>query len=765
MSRLLTLVTAALLCLAVAIPAGAATRDVCPSGCTYSSIQAAVAAADPGDTITVAPGTYAEPQILIDKPLTVIGAGSGESIIDGGDATGLPTVGTVHVELAEGDVTFSGFTIRNAGTDTGGTRAALFEKATASGPTFEFTDVVIEGSGDLAGNDYGFYTFNSFADLVFANGSITQTDFNPVLVEQHHGPVEISGNTIAPLSSGSGSAIFFMTYGGVDVTSPQRVYDNVVTGRGITFNGAFGNIAGAGRFTAVEISGNTISDLLSGNAIALVNGDTDPGGADGRIVNAEVVGNRLEGADTGIGVRLLGVVTGTDIDGNSISGFLTGIALEANGGGAPTGTGAHFNRIVGNGTGVANPTAGGMDARNNWWGCNEGPNTADCDSTAGTVDFDPWLVLGVDATPSNIATGGDTSTVAADVLSNSDGATPSGGTLPDGDPVAFATTLGSIAPATEPLTAGGADATLTSGDTPGTATVSAAFDNETVSTPVTFTATCDTDGADLDGDGTSDDCDVDDDGDGLDDATEAQIGTNPRNPDSDGDGVRDGGDACPTLSGTSANGCPQGGGGLDNQPPTVSFTAPAPGARLSADQPTTLAASASDDRGVVRVDFYAAGTRVCSDEAAPYTCDYSPVGADVPKLLLLAVAFDASNQIGLAAQTAKVSRFDALGLRARTTPKRDSTLPHKFVTRGRLRLPDGVTPELGCSGEVTVQFKALRSTVSTRRAQLTDDCRFRSSVTFRLPERLRPKLRVRARFGGNTVLKRELAPRRKVRTT
>ena len=44
------------------------------------------------------PGTYNETQVLIDKPLTVQGAGPDQSIIDGGDATGLPTAGLVRVE-------------------------------------------------------------------------------------------------------------------------------------------------------------------------------------------------------------------------------------------------------------------------------------------------------------------------------------------------------------------------------------------------------------------------------------------------------------------------------------------------------------------------------------------------------------------------------------------------------------------------------------------------------------------------------------------
>ena len=57
------------------------------------------------------------------------------------------------------------------------------------------------------------------------------------------------------------------------------------------------------------------------------------------------------------------------------------------------------------------------------------------------------------------------------------------------------------------------------------------------------------DQSDIDGDGIGDDCDDDKDGDGLTDDEEAEIGTDPLNPDTDGDGIDDGtevGDEDPT---------------------------------------------------------------------------------------------------------------------------------------------------------------------------------------------------------------------------
>src|SRR5262245_6540166 len=80
---LAAVVVAAAAVAVVAGPAAAATLCVGPKGGCFLQLQAAIDAAADGDTITVAPGTYAG-GITIDKSIRLQGAGAGATVIKGG---------------------------------------------------------------------------------------------------------------------------------------------------------------------------------------------------------------------------------------------------------------------------------------------------------------------------------------------------------------------------------------------------------------------------------------------------------------------------------------------------------------------------------------------------------------------------------------------------------------------------------------------------------------------------------------------------------
>ena len=102
----------------------AATLAVCPSGCQYSQIAAAVAAAQSGDTVTVAAGTY-QGGFTIGVSLTLTGAGATQTIIKGGG----PVVTIGAPGSSKLNVAISGVTITGGVTHSSPESVALYGKA------------------------------------------------------------------------------------------------------------------------------------------------------------------------------------------------------------------------------------------------------------------------------------------------------------------------------------------------------------------------------------------------------------------------------------------------------------------------------------------------------------------------------------------------------------------------------------------------------------------------------------------------------------
>lgn len=137
-----------------------------------------------------------------------------------------------------------------------------------------------------------------------------------------------------------------------------------------------------------------------------------------------------------------------------------------------------------------------VTAENNWWGQNHNIDGFYIISS-GTLDVDPWLVLGATADPTSITTG-DRSTVKANLTFNSDGTNTSVGGLyvPDGIAVDFAVVTdsgfasGSVSPAA-PVTANGVAVTTFTPSAAGTANISVSSDEQWVYTEILVTLQAD----------------------------------------------------------------------------------------------------------------------------------------------------------------------------------------------------------------------------------------------------------------------------------
>jgi hypothetical protein len=146
----LSVCSLAVLSLVGARQASAATLTVCPSGCAFSQIAPAIAAASPGDTIQVAAGTYTG-GLTIDKSLKLVGAGAASTIISGGGpvitigvagAASEPTV-TIDSVTVTGGVTVGNL---NPSTGRGGGIYVPRAAGPSTGATVTIRNSVIRGN-------------------------------------------------------------------------------------------------------------------------------------------------------------------------------------------------------------------------------------------------------------------------------------------------------------------------------------------------------------------------------------------------------------------------------------------------------------------------------------------------------------------------------------------------------------------------------------------------------------------------------------------
>jgi len=141
------------------------TITVCPSGCDFTSIQAAITAATDGSTIQVKAGTYQE-SLTITKPLSVLGEGPDKTIIQGG-----------IVILATKVVNVTGFTVKGQGIQVQDSQAVLL-----------LNNVIDQGASD------GLSIANS--GTVTVRGSTIQNSKGSGIVIALGSKAVISANTI-----------------------------------------------------------------------------------------------------------------------------------------------------------------------------------------------------------------------------------------------------------------------------------------------------------------------------------------------------------------------------------------------------------------------------------------------------------------------------------------------------------------------------------------------------------------------------------------
>ncbi len=331
---------------------------------------------------------------------------------------------------------------------------------------------------------------------------IQQTDGHDRIFEQDplfngNTPVSISNLAIQLGTCSTGQDCGF---GGGGMLGIGNTGDNL-TLTNVTFNdnnaegqGDGGGLVATGdgnlTITNSSFTGNSAPSGSDGNNFGGgIYFDVNAGEGNFSITNTTFSNNSSSGSGGGVNVESTGdsaTISGSAFTGNS-AGTSVGGGIFAD----DSPLTVSNSRIVGNsasggGTGLGSEGGSAVTAINNWWGCNGGPGASGCDTvlaSGGTANFNPWLVVSISASPTQILPNG-TSTLTADLTHNSSGT--GGFSVPNGTPVTFGGTLdSSVNPTNTTLTSGDATSTYTAGSTAGNDTgVSAKVDNQTVDTSI-----------------------------------------------------------------------------------------------------------------------------------------------------------------------------------------------------------------------------------------------------------------------------------------
>jgi len=437
-----------ILVLAMAMPVSAAVHTINPG----DSIQQAITDATAGDTIILNPGTYNQHDITISKNMniganTTAGGTAANTIIDAQSLGRIFNVGGYSL-------TIDNLTLLNG---------------------------LITGSGDGGA-------------IVFTTGTVNVTSSSFINCSAAHyggaiffttgGNVNIISSSFTNCSATAGGAIF-TDNGNITVTS------STFTNCSAPENGpGYGGAIFAQHNTAVTVTSSTFTNCTANQGGAIATNSETLKITSSTFTNCSA---KYSATHTQEGWGGAIYTTGNTNTANVTSSTFTNCSASR-GGAIFTYYGGtfdiHFSRIYNSNTTYAVYNTGStIDASNNWWGTNANPSGYTSGTGVVTV-VSPWLVLGITAVPSSIATT-QTSTILANMTYNSAGInTASGGIfVPDGIKNTFGiiTGSGTVSPGTNLTINGVSNTTFTPSGSSGARTISATVDGQMVSTGIMVT--------------------------------------------------------------------------------------------------------------------------------------------------------------------------------------------------------------------------------------------------------------------------------------
>jgi len=253
----------------------------------FSSIQAAIDAAVPGDLVSVAAGTYNE-NLTFKNGVSVVGVGSSVTTLNGG---GLSSAATLL--NCESDTRLQGFRITNG-------RALFGGGVRIEGGAPIITLNLITGNSAVGTALY--YSFGGGVSTYYSDAEITANTFSSNTAENGAGISLVGGRPMLSRNILTGNTATF--YGGAVYAFSPAATNMTISGNMLSSNraeaGAGMEIAGAGDplVTNNLITGNTATGT---GGYASFGGGIEVFGSGARVLNNTLAGNR---ADAGGGAAI-----------------------------------------------------------------------------------------------------------------------------------------------------------------------------------------------------------------------------------------------------------------------------------------------------------------------------------------------------------------------------------------------------------------------------------------------------------------------------
>ena len=305
---------------------------------------------------------------------------------------------------------------------TGGTKPNIVQTVNTGG---NFNDVITTGFTAVGSG-------LAVVNLTLQNLDVSGGNYTGIFVGVDNGPGQVSTTLINNCNIHNNSAHptnAFGQGGGIQSATGHLTLTNTT----LINNTAPGTTSGQGgglAFIVLNASGtggignlSIDKSFFTTNSASVGSGFACGGGAFVTIANASATAS----------------ITDTTFKGNSCTqagAFGGGLAVASNDVMALNRNRFRSNVVSGAGTGsgLRNSGSGAINAENNWWGCDDFPTAAPCDTAtanggSGAIDSNPRIDLQLTASPSTICRG-TTSTITAAVNKNTDNANVNGGNAP-----------------------------------------------------------------------------------------------------------------------------------------------------------------------------------------------------------------------------------------------------------------------------------------------------------------------------------------------